>query len=257
MVVAYRFGALTAFLLRTLGLVKVPYFSQPNLLVGRAAGAGVPAGAGERRRARRGAARRARRSRLPARARSTNSAAVHETLRRGGAAARGARPSSMLRASARRREIARELCATARSRRVAGVDEAGRGPLAGPVVAAAVILNPRRRIHGLADSKVLAAEERARLAPIIRTRALGLGGRLGRPRRDRQPQHPRRHVSRHAPRAAASAGVPDPRAGRRQQLPRARRPAARLHRARPSSRAMRASPRSAPPPFSPRRTAMP
>ena len=56
--------------------------------------------------------------------------------------------------------------------RVAGVDEAGRGPLAGPVVAAAVILHPRRRIDGLADSKVLTPEERARLAPIIRTRAL-------------------------------------------------------------------------------------
>ena len=35
MVVAYRLGAITAFLLRRLGLVKVPYFSQPNLLVGR------------------------------------------------------------------------------------------------------------------------------------------------------------------------------------------------------------------------------
>ena len=56
--------------------------------------------------------------------------------------------------------------------RCAGVDEAGRGPLAGPVVAAAVILNPRRRISGLADSKVLPAEERERLAPIIRERAL-------------------------------------------------------------------------------------
>jgi ribonuclease HII len=56
--------------------------------------------------------------------------------------------------------------------RVAGVDEAGRGPLAGPVVAAAVILHPRRRIEGLADSKVLTPEARERLAPIIRTRAL-------------------------------------------------------------------------------------
>jgi ribonuclease HII len=56
--------------------------------------------------------------------------------------------------------------------RYAGVDEAGRGPLAGPVVAAAVILNPRRRIIGLADSKVLPVEERERLAPIIRERAL-------------------------------------------------------------------------------------
>ena len=56
--------------------------------------------------------------------------------------------------------------------RVAGVDEAGRGPLAGPVVAAAVILDPKRRIRGLADSKQLLAEERDRLAPIIRARSL-------------------------------------------------------------------------------------
>ena len=56
--------------------------------------------------------------------------------------------------------------------RVAGVDEAGRGPLAGPVVAAAVILDPRRRIRGLADSKVLPAPERERLALLIRARAL-------------------------------------------------------------------------------------
>ena len=55
--------------------------------------------------------------------------------------------------------------------RVAGVDEAGRGPLAGPVVAAAVILDRRRRIRGLADSKVLTPAERGRLAPIIRSRA--------------------------------------------------------------------------------------
>ncbi len=54
----------------------------------------------------------------------------------------------------------------------AGVDEAGRGPLAGPVVAAAVILTPRRRIIGLADSKALPVEERDRLAPIIRERAI-------------------------------------------------------------------------------------
>jgi ribonuclease HIII len=41
--------------------------------------------------------------------------------------------------------------------RVCGIDEAGRGPLAGPVVAAAVILDPQREIDGLADSKVLSA----------------------------------------------------------------------------------------------------
>jgi ribonuclease HII len=57
-------------------------------------------------------------------------------------------------------------------RRLAGVDEAGRGPLAGPVVAAAVILDPRRPIRGLADSKALTPEERAMLAPRIRARAL-------------------------------------------------------------------------------------
>jgi ribonuclease HII len=59
--------------------------------------------------------------------------------------------------------------------RIAGVDEAGRGPLAGPVVAAAVILDPHRRIRGLADSKVLSAQERERLAPLIRARALAFG----------------------------------------------------------------------------------
>jgi len=56
--------------------------------------------------------------------------------------------------------------------RVAGVDEAGRGPLAGPVVAAAVILDPARPIRGLADSKALEPEERERLAVRIRERAL-------------------------------------------------------------------------------------
>src|SRR2546429_3360582 len=59
--------------------------------------------------------------------------------------------------------------------RIAGVDEAGRGPLAGPVVAAAVILDPRRRIRGLADSKLLTAKERERLALLIRARALAFG----------------------------------------------------------------------------------
>lgn len=54
----------------------------------------------------------------------------------------------------------------------AGVDEAGRGPLAGPVVAAAVILHPRRRISGLNDSKLLTPEAREQLAPLIRARAV-------------------------------------------------------------------------------------
>jgi ribonuclease HII len=55
---------------------------------------------------------------------------------------------------------------------IAGVDEAGRGPLAGPVVAAAVILNPARQIRGLRDSKQLTAERREVLAARIRERAL-------------------------------------------------------------------------------------
>ena len=55
---------------------------------------------------------------------------------------------------------------------VAGVDEAGRGPLAGPVVAAAVILNPAKRIRGLADSKVLSPQKRERLHDEIMDKAL-------------------------------------------------------------------------------------
>lgn len=59
---------------------------------------------------------------------------------------------------------------------VAGIDEAGRGPLAGPVVTAAVILDPRRPIDGLADSKALTAERRDRLSALILDNALvGIG----------------------------------------------------------------------------------
>ncbi len=55
---------------------------------------------------------------------------------------------------------------------IAGVDEAGRGPLAGPVYAAAVILDPNRPIAGLRDSKLLSAGQRERLALEIRERSL-------------------------------------------------------------------------------------
>jgi len=55
---------------------------------------------------------------------------------------------------------------------IAGVDEAGRGPLAGAVYAAAVILDPERPVDGLADSKVLKAEQREALAVQIRAQAL-------------------------------------------------------------------------------------
>ena len=53
-----------------------------------------------------------------------------------------------------------------------GIDEAGRGPLAGPVVAAAVILDPQYPIAGLNDSKKLSAAARERLAPLIREQAI-------------------------------------------------------------------------------------
>ncbi len=55
---------------------------------------------------------------------------------------------------------------------IAGVDEVGRGPLAGPVVAAAVILDPERPIAGLADSKKLTPRRREQLAEQIRSEAL-------------------------------------------------------------------------------------
>ncbi|HTQ81012.1 MAG TPA: ribonuclease HII [Thermoanaerobaculia bacterium] len=56
--------------------------------------------------------------------------------------------------------------------RIAGVDEAGRGSLAGPVVAAAVVVDPRYAIPGVDDSKCLTAAERERLAAVIRRSAL-------------------------------------------------------------------------------------
>jgi ribonuclease HII len=55
---------------------------------------------------------------------------------------------------------------------IAGVDEVGRGPLAGPVVAAVVILHPKRLIHGLKDSKLLTPAQRERLDAQIRMHAL-------------------------------------------------------------------------------------
>ncbi len=61
---------------------------------------------------------------------------------------------------------------TRRLPRVAGIDEAGRGPLAGPVACAAVILDPRRPIIGLDDSKALSEADRERLYPLITSRCL-------------------------------------------------------------------------------------
>ena len=59
---------------------------------------------------------------------------------------------------------------------IAGIDEVGRGPLAGPVVACAIVMPPDERvIRGVDDSKVLSADDRARLAERIRSRALSIG----------------------------------------------------------------------------------
>jgi ribonuclease HII len=60
-------------------------------------------------------------------------------------------------------------------RRIAGIDEAGRGPLAGPVVAAAVILPVHVRLAGVDDSKRLSEAERERLYPAILEKAVGVG----------------------------------------------------------------------------------
>ena len=59
--------------------------------------------------------------------------------------------------------------------RIAGIDEAGRGPLAGPVVAAAVILNPLRPLPNLNDSKLLSPRERETLFWLISQKALAIG----------------------------------------------------------------------------------
>ena len=62
---------------------------------------------------------------------------------------------------------------------VVGIDEAGRGPWAGPVVAAAVILDPQRIPQGIDDSKMLDAEERERLYLRITATALAIGVGIG------------------------------------------------------------------------------
>ena len=76
-------------------------------------------------------------------------------------------------AGRRERAVHGDLFAEAwRGRRVCGADEAGRGPLAGPVVAAAVILDPVRPIDGLRDSKQLSPSRRDELEQHIRGRAM-------------------------------------------------------------------------------------
>ncbi len=68
-----------------------------------------------------------------------------------------------------------DLFETATVEIICGIDEAGRGPLAGPVCAAAVILDPKRPIVGLNDSKQLTERKREALAPLIRDNAIAWG----------------------------------------------------------------------------------
>jgi ribonuclease HII len=91
---------------------------------------------------------------------------------------------------------------------VAGVDEVGRGCLAGPVVAAAVILEPGRRIDGLADSKLLLPAERERLSELVRRDALAWAvGEVGPADIDRMAIQ---HASIEAMRRAVARLAPQP-----------------------------------------------
>jgi ribonuclease HII len=84
-------------------------------------------------------------------------------------------PSNVLKFAAMYRLCSSRYERVARQRgwqRIAGIDEVGRGSLFGPVVAAVVVLNPKRRIVGLDDSKKLSAQRREELAERIREHAL-------------------------------------------------------------------------------------
>ncbi len=90
-------------------------------------------------------------------------------------------------------------------RLLCGVDEAGRGPIAGPVFAAAVILDPRRPIAGLKDSKLLAPRRREALAITIRREARAWAVASATVRGDRPPQHPAGHAAGDAARGGSSS----------------------------------------------------
>lgn len=83
------------------------------------------------------------------------------------------RPSALRTTAPSGQTLALEFCALPSAGWVCGVDEAGRGPLAGPVVAAAVVLDPDRPVQGLKDSKALSARQREALALRIREHSLG------------------------------------------------------------------------------------
>ena len=136
--------------------------------------------------------------RSPGRAHRARFTALHQDLLRD-------TPALAARASSRSPTVQPDLFgATPQPEQItAGVDEAGRGPLAGAVYAAAVILDPARPIEGLADSKALAGAARSAGAGDPRARA-GLVHRQRQRPGDRQPEHPARH---HVGDAARGAGL--------------------------------------------------
>ena len=155
MVISYRMPWLSAWIMRRKGYI--PYVGLPNIMANEFVvpellqEAATPEALAAR------CARSARRHRAP----RAPCGALHRDAPRAEARHRAASPptrSLPRRTDDRRRRLANldlfEQAALA-SGRICGIDEAGRGPLAGPVVAAAVILDPGRRINGLRDSKVL------------------------------------------------------------------------------------------------------
>lgn len=100
---------------------------------------------------------------------SRRSSSVDAKGRQLGLALDGPAPSGLARATEVRRPSRRSAALPGL---IAGVDEAGRGPLAGPVVAAAVILDDLNPVHGLADSKALSARRRDALFDEIKAKAL-------------------------------------------------------------------------------------
>ena len=251
MVVAYRLGALTSFLLKTLKLFKAPFFAQPNLLAGRQVVPEYLQRRGARRRAR---ARACWRNWSVPIAISSCKLSPPSTRRCAVTRARVRRKPfvELMQASTspvdgRAMSSAQLAFNLVRDGLRAGVDEAGRGPLAGPVVAAAVILDPRRRIRGIRDSKVIEPEERAELAIKIRERGDRVVGRLGRRRGNRYAEHPAGDLPGDAPRAARTARASRARADRRRPLSRRSSGCRWSAASRRSSTATRGASASAPP----------
>ena len=172
MVIAYKVNALTAAMMRRMGYI--PWVGLPNILAREflvpefLQEAATPAGPGGCPRVparRRGEPRTAR----DALSRDARDAELQHRRAGGGRDLVAARRRGEV-TVARNRTLSLRFFTTAT--RVCGVDEAGRGPLAGPVYAAAVILDPDRPIRGLRDSKVLAAAKREVLAMRIREKAM-------------------------------------------------------------------------------------